>query len=194
MLDLMDLVAPDKLNPGRIAQCISTLTTFADIAGMVGTIVVNLDLCTVNEDKVTELRLGHRESEVVTLCLIAYWMQPVDDSDHKLSDICCDLVLDGRCLGVGSRFNSERLKFIDKDESDRESIGASSFRMMHFLVKCAGQLQRENRLEDKKDMGERLSTSFKEDNVKTAASKYSPDTCKRYLSLGAKFDTPEIVG
>ena len=194
MLDLEDLHAADKLNPGRVAKCISSVSSFNDVGSLPGTVICNVQLCTVDGDTVRKLKLAHKEAEITAMCLIAYWLKDDKSAALALADVCTDLVLDGRFLGAGSKFNSQRLSLIEAEEADREVIGSSAYRMTMFLVACAAQIDTEKRFPNLRSLGERLAAALAEDKVAGAASKYNAETCKRYLTLGQRLNTPDIAG
>ena len=63
---------------------------------------------------------------------------------------------------------------------------------MHFVADCSKQAVLENRFPDVKDPGEKLAKCLKQDNVDNAAKDWSPETSKRYISIGTSLAVQEV--
>ena len=89
----------------------------------IGSVIVNVDL-----GDGTTISRANKDAEVTGAALIAYWTSSVVGGEANMAiikDQLSDLVLDARRLGVGSKFRSEILKLVAKEERSREVQGDS---------------------------------------------------------------------
>ena len=93
------------------------------LSAAIGSVVINVDL-----GDGSAIMRANKDAEVTAAALIAYWYS-ADTANESgmliIKDQLSDLVFDARRMGTGSKFHSEMMKLVAKEERLREVQGDS---------------------------------------------------------------------
>ena len=180
-LSLADMGVPAGLDMGHAAPTVSKLHTVSDVLSSIGTVIVNMDMCSISEGALVEgLRRANKDAEVLVACLVCWWHRSAESCvQEALNKAMSDLNFDGRCLGTGAEFLVEVVKLIDEEDRSRQLIGASAFRKCKMLF-----LTSANTVD--------VEESAKIFKARGADPSWNIETIRRYSTIGRRCAVPQI--
>ena len=188
----------DSIDPGKCEAILSKINTVQDITEAIGPIIVNLDMVTLESTCVhapnNSFVRANKDAEVVAACLCLYACKDDNTVGPAIEGVLNDLVFDGRLCGTGSAFTLFKIALLEKEESQRDVIGASGARKCLMVISLVEEAKAEKRDANCNTEVDIIMKILKEDGRPAAATlkSWSVDTARRFVMVGRRIKPLEI--